>query len=258
MIGRPLSTATRRSRSRKMRCASPPEMSGPIWKIPASTAAIAPTSRSISSQSAMRLATGEPSGVTWVVAREVDRPIRAGAHGLLDRLGHPAQIVLIGALFEPAPAHRIHAQRRMADIHAVIDGLRQALDGRQIFGEGLPGPVDPGHHRLGRDILDRGQATGEPFAVLGLAGRQRKAAIAHHDAGDAMPARAAAERVPGDLRVHMGVAVDKPRGDDQPVGVDRALGGRADAPDLDDAPASRPRHPRDSAASRIRPPPCRS
>ena len=73
--------------------------------------------------------------------------------------------------------------------------------------------------------------------VGGLARREGEAAIAHDDAGDAVPARAAAERVPGDLRIHVGVPVDKPGRDDQPVGVDRALGGGADAADLDNPPA---------------------
>src|SRR5215468_6351552 len=126
MMGRPLSNATRRNLSRNTRCASPPEMSGPIWKMPASRAAMAATRRSISSQSAIRLATGEPSGLIWVVAREVENPI-ASAHRFLDRLRHAPKIVLVGARFEPAPAHHIHAQRRMPEIHAVIDGLRQAL-----------------------------------------------------------------------------------------------------------------------------------
>ncbi|HMD63044.1 MAG TPA: hypothetical protein VKF83_03605, partial [Stellaceae bacterium] len=137
----------------------------------------------------------------------------------------------------------------MPDIHAVVDGLGQAFDGRQILGKALPAPLDPGHHRFGRDVLDRGQAAGEPLPVLRLAGRQRKPAIAHHDTGDAMPARAAAERVPVDLRIHMRVPVDEPGRDDQPVGIDRALSGGTDAANLDDPPAPDPdiravaRHP---------------
>src|SRR5436305_13416741 len=55
-----------------------------------------------------------------------------------------------------------------------------------------------------------------------------------------MPARAAAKAVPGDLGVHMGVAVDKARRDDHPVGVDRLLGGGTDAADLDDMPVLDP------------------
>ena len=38
----------------------------------------------------------------------------------------------------------------------------------------------------------------------------------------------------------MGVAVDKARRDDQPVGVDRLLGRGADAADLDDMPVLDP------------------
>src|SRR5436309_91087 len=79
---------------------------------------------------------------------------------------------------------------------------------------------------------------------------RREAAIAHLDAGAPMPARAAAERVPGDLRVPMGVAVDKARRDDQPVGIDDPLRRRMDAADLDDPAAAEAdigavaRHPR--------------
>ena len=69
----------------------------------------------------------------------------------------------------------------------------------------------------------------------GLHGASAKPQLPITTDGDAVPARAAADRVPGDLRVHMRVAVDKAGRDDQPVGVDHPLGGGADAADLDDA-----------------------
>jgi hypothetical protein len=50
-------------------------MSGPTWKMPASSSAIAAMMRSISSHSAMRLATGVSSGVTCVEARELEKPM---------------------------------------------------------------------------------------------------------------------------------------------------------------------------------------
>ena len=75
MTGRPDSTASCLSRARNRRCASPPEMSGPIWKTPAFRSARAPTRRSSSDHSAIRLATGVSSGVTWVVARELEKPM---------------------------------------------------------------------------------------------------------------------------------------------------------------------------------------
>src|SRR2546425_9596073 len=122
----------------------------------------------------------------------------------------------------------------MADVGAVVDRLGQAIDGRQVLREGFPGPVDSRQHRSGGDALDRGQAAGEPLALLLLARRQCEPAIAHDHGGDAVPAGAAPELVPGHLSVHMGVAVDEARRGDQAVGVERALRHRSDAPDLDD------------------------
>ena len=75
ITGRPLSSATRLSRARNARWAAPPEMSGPTWKMPAPSSPMTPTSRSTSDQSAMRLGTGVSSGVTWVVERELEKPI---------------------------------------------------------------------------------------------------------------------------------------------------------------------------------------
>src|SRR5206468_9752905 len=60
-------------------------------------------------------------------------------------------------------------------------------------------------------------------------------AIAHDHGGDPIPAGAAPDGVPGHLRVHVRVAIDEARRDDQAVGVDGAPGHRSDASDLDDA-----------------------
>ena len=49
-----------------------------------------------------------------------------------------------------------------------------------------------------------------------------------------MVAGIGAERVPGDLRVVMTMVVDKARGDDAAVGIDRPLGGTAQFADLGD------------------------
>src|SRR5262249_34816924 len=68
----------------------------------------------------------------------------------------------------------------------------------------------------------------------GLARRQREPAVAQEDGGHAVPAGAAPDRVPRDLRVHVGVAVDESRSHDESLGVDGSLGHRPDAPDLDD------------------------
>ena len=181
---------------------------------------------------------GDTAGDGRVVRRHMGRGARTReAHGpctqrFLHEIGHANHLVLGRLLGEGPPAHRIHAQRRVADIHAVVDRLGQALHGREIFREGFPRPVDAGRHRFGRDVLDCREAARIEIAVLGLAGRQGEAAIAHHHRGDAVPARAASQRIPRDLRVHVGVAVDEARRDDQPVGIDRARTRRGDPADL--------------------------
>ena len=183
---------------------------------------------------------GDPARHGRVVGRDVGRRPRAreahgaGAHGFLHRGDHAGQVVLGRLLGQGAPAHDVHAQRGMADVRAVVDRLRQPVDGRQILGEGFPGPVDAGQYGLGRNVFHRGQAAGEPFAIRGPAGRQGEPAIPHDHGGDAVPAGAAPDPVPRHLSVHMGVAVDEARRDDQAVGVDGSRGHRPDASDLDD------------------------
>ena len=59
--------------------------------------------------------------------------------------------------------------------------------------------------------------------VAGLARRERHAAVAEHDGRDAVPARRRADRVPGELRVEVGVDVDEARRDEPAVGVDLAV-----------------------------------
>src|SRR5262249_58124177 len=70
---------------------------------------------------------------------------------------------------------------------------------------------------------------------LGQARGQREAAVAHDHGRHAVPAGAAPQGVPGDLGVHVSVAVDEAGRDDEAVGVDHPLGRRAQAPHLDDA-----------------------
>src|SRR6185436_9192973 len=74
--------------------------------------------------------------------------------------------------------------------------------------------------------------------LVGLgAGCQGEAAIAHHHAGDTVPARRGAEGIPEDLRVHVGVPIDEAGRDDLPLGVDHFVGAVPDAPDRRDAAA---------------------
>ena len=176
-----------------------------------------------------------------IVRRHVRRRARAGeahrarAHRLLHGGGHAGEISVGGRLMESAFAHHVHAQRGVAEIRAVVDRLGQAVDGREIFREALPRPVDAGQHRRGRDVLDRGQAPRVPLALLRPTRGEGESTVAHDHRRDAMPAGAAAEPVPRHLRVHVRVSVDESRRDDQALGVDGVLGRAPDASQLDDA-----------------------
>ena len=81
--------------------------------------------------------------------------------------------------------------------------------------------------------------------------REAEAAVAEHDGRDAVPAGDGAVRVPLNLRVVVGVEINEPGRDDQPVGINHPLRAGADAsadagnaPVLDPQIAPIARHPR--------------
>src|SRR5262249_32628668 len=86
-------------------------------------------------------------------------------------------------------------------------------------------------HRLGRDIFGALQVAHYQQLVLFSAGGERKPAVAHYYAGNPVPARTGAERIPEHLRIHVGMRIDKPGRDDVPVGVDSLARVFADLPD---------------------------
>ena len=139
-----------------------------------------------------------------------------------------------GRLRERALAHGVGAQRRVADIARVVDALRPASDGVEVLRVRLPRPLDAGLHRLGGDVLGALEVAHDQVPLVGPAGRQREAAVAHDDAGHPVPARARAERIPRHLRVHVGVAVDEARGDDPMARVDLLASPRVDGADARD------------------------
>ena len=155
-------------------------------------------------------------------------------HRLLNQVRHAREVVLIGLPVERPVSHRVHPKRRVAEVSGVVDALGERLDGVQIFRKGLPAPVDAGDHRILGDVLDRLQALGEPLSRLRLAGCERKAAVAHHDRGHPVPARAASERIPRHLGIHVSVAVDEARRNDHALGIDHFGGGVPDPSDLGD------------------------
>jgi len=116
--------------------------------------------------------------------------------------------------------------------------LRPAIESVEVLRERLPLPVDPGLHRLRGDVLRPLEVAEHEVLLVRPARREREAAVAHDHRGHAVPARARAERVPGDLRVHVGVPVDEARRYDEPARGDLLAPALVDAPDAGNAPTS--------------------
>ena len=181
---------------------------------------------------------GEAAGDRAVVGRLVVRRCDgreadgAGAQRVAQLARHRREVVLGGLLLEGALAHGPGAQRGVADVAGVVDALGQPLERVEVLGEGLPGPrrcprpsPPPRCPRPARGCARRGRV-----GRLG-AGASVNPQLPMTTRGDAVPARTGAERVPGDLRVHVGVPVDEAGRDDLAVGVDLPAPRRRDAAD---------------------------
>src|SRR3546814_17891672 len=88
-----------------------------------------------------------------------------------------------------------------------------------IFGEGLPIPRHVLGERGAGNVLDPLHQRNQPFVTVGLGGGEADAAIAHHDGGDAVPARRHHFGIPRRLTAIMGVDVDEDGGEDLATGV---------------------------------------
>ncbi len=184
-----------------------------------------------------RHAAGDGAAIRRFVARRARgrEAHSAGLDGVAQLRLHGAEVVLGGAGVEGALAHHVGAQRRVTEIAGVVDALRQTLERVEELAVRRPRPFDSGVHRLGGDIFRALEIADDEVLVLGRARRQCEPAISHDDAGDPVPARARAVRVPEDLRVHVGVPVDEPRSDHLAVRVDHFTRALPDAADADDA-----------------------
>ena len=147
---------------------------------------------------------------------------------------HRLEIVLGRLVGEGTLAHHVGAQRAVAHVARVVDALGQRVEHVEEFGEGLPAPLDAGLHGGAADVLGALEVAHDEVGLALAARRQGEAAIAHDHAGHALVAGAGADRVPEDLRVHVGVAVDEARRHHVTLGIERLLGGRGDAADLGD------------------------
>ena len=183
---------------------------------------------------------GHEATVGYAVAQGARRreAERAGVDRITDERGHRRDLVggRRRALVEGPVAHHVVADGRVPDHAPDVHTLGDAVEPVEVAGIALPVPRKPVEDALPRDVLDRLHHRGQVAVVLGVHGREGHAAVAHHDRGDAVPARRARDRVPRELGVEVGVDVDEAGGDEATVGVELARAARVDGPHLDDAP----------------------
>ena len=137
------------------------------------------------------------------------------------RLGHAGQVVGGRRLVVGAPfVHHVGAQRAVRKLRGDVDRTREAVEGVEVLGEGLPLPRDALVQRGAGNVLHALHELDQELVAVAAHRRESDAAVAEHRGGDSVPARRREQRVPRDLAVEVGVRVDEPRGDEQPVGVD--------------------------------------
>src|SRR5581483_10841568 len=183
----------------------------------------------------------EAAGDRLVVRRlVVDRArrretVRAGGDRLPGVVHHGLEVVLGRFIGEGALPHHVGAERAVAHVARVVDALGQRLQHIEELREGFPAPLDAGQHGRAADILRALEIAEHQIGFALAARRQGEAAIAHHHAGHALVAGRGADRIPEDLRIHVGMAVDEAGRDDVAFGVERLLRrGAVQAADLGD------------------------
>ena len=166
---------------------------------------------------------------TAVGHRVEQRPRRGeaegpGFHGLVDQLDHRRDVLVRGRrVVHAALAHGVMADRAVPDHAADVRALRETVHGVQVLAVRHPVPRQAVHDGVARDVLDALHELGQVRPVLGSARGERDAAVAHDDAGHAVPAARRADGIPGELGVEVGVDVHEARGDDAPVGVELTM-----------------------------------
>ena len=226
VVGMPVATASARNRrigsARTSGSGEVIEDSLASSNTPPPADRIAPTSRSTSSHSATRDATGAPDGVTWCSLRDVVKPTAPASSASRSSRSMASRSLSDGALRERPLTHHERAQRRVSDVHAGVDALRDSVEHVEVLAERLPFESHALCERGCRDVLGLLEVLDHQVALAVTRRRQCESAVAHHHAGDAVPARRRPERIPEDLGVEVRVTVDESGRHDVPVGVDLA------------------------------------
>ena len=166
--------------------------------------------------------------------REAERP---GADPLAHDGRHRLDVGRRRGLVAGTPLpHHVGPHRAVGHLGPDVEGVGPGLDGVEVLGERLPAPLDALAQRRAGDVLDTLHQPDEPLVAIRGDGREAHPAVAHHDRGDAVPARRREQVVPRGLAVVVRVHVDEPGGDQRAVGVELASGRPVDVADLGDDP----------------------
>ena len=154
----------------------------------------------------------------------------------MEHADHLLELGVVGRPVDTGGPHRGASQRGVSDEEPGVHP-EPALEAVEVVGEALPVPREV-TQGVDRDAFDHRHHPHHVFGVTRREGRDREAAVAAHDGGDAVRRRGARRRVPQELGVVVRVDVDEAGCHDQAVGVERAAGGlvdRAIPPDRHDA-----------------------
>ena len=103
-------------------------------------------------------------------------------------------------------------------------------------------------HGIGGDVFGTFEVANYKISLVGTGGGECETTVAHDDGGDSMPAGAGAKWIPGDLCIHVGMAVNETGRDDVAVSVEFLASFVGNPADLRDPPAldadigAKPRH----------------
>ena len=122
-------------------------------------------------------------------------------------------------------AHHVVTEGSEGREEAQVEGRAPPCRRLDELGKRLPVPGDAHVEDIEGDGLDVDEVAHGHLARLGPARRDPHPAVAHDDAGDAVPGRGRHRAIPADLRVVVRVRVDEAGGDHEIGGIDH--GGRA-------------------------------
>ena len=184
---------------------------------------------------------GVGAGHQLAVGRSVQRRARrrhaeaAGEERVAGEPLHRREVVGGGRLVgRAAVAHHVGPQRTVRHLAAHVHHPAAPVERVEVPLVALPLPLDALGQRRTGDVLHALHQPDQPVVAVGGGRREADPAVAHHHGGDAVPARRRELRIPGGLRVVVGVHVDPAGRHHQAVGVELAAAAADVAPDLGD------------------------